>query len=92
MKKKLQPIALWLVTLIAVATVLLFFESDLLWKVQQHNVFLTTSLFFQQMMAMPGGMLSYLATFFTQHFASFGRYSSQGIAFVPWKSSSNVSA
>ena len=68
MKKKLQPIALWLVTLIAVATVLLFFESDLLWKVQQHNVFLTTSLFFQQMMAMPGGMLSYLATFFTQHF------------------------
>lgn len=54
--------------LIAVATVLLFFESDLLWKVQQHNVFLTTSLFFQQMMAMPGGMLSYLATFFTQHF------------------------
>ena len=55
MKKKLQPIALWLVTLIAVATVLLFFESDLLWKVQQHNVFLTTSLFFQQMMAMPGG-------------------------------------
>lgn len=68
MKKKLQPIALWLVMLIAVATVLLFFESDLLWKVQQHNVFLTTSLFFQQMMAMPGGMLSYLATFFTQHF------------------------
>ena len=66
--KKLQPIALWLVTLIAVATALLFFEADLLWKVQQHNVFLHTSLFFQQMMAVPGGMLSYLATFFTQHF------------------------
>ena len=66
--KKLQPIALWLVTLIAVATVLLFFEADLLWKVQQHNVFLHTSLFFQQMMTVPGGMLSYLATYFTQHF------------------------
>ena len=66
--KKLQPIALWLATLIAVATVLLFFEADLLWKIQQHNVFLHTPLFFQQMMAMPGGMLSYLATYFTQHF------------------------
>ena len=66
--KKLQPIALWLVTLIAVATVLLFFEADLLWKVQQHNVFLHTSLFFQQMMTVPGGMLSYLATYCTQHF------------------------
>ena len=68
MKTKLQPIALWLATLIAVATVLLIFEADLLWKVQQHNVFLNTSLFFQQKMAVPGGMLSYLATFFTQHF------------------------
>ena len=66
--KKLQPIALWLVTLIAVATVLLFFEADLLWKVQQHNVFLHTSLFFQQMMTVPGGMLTYLATYCTQHF------------------------
>ena len=66
--KKLQPIALWLATLIAVAAVMLFFEADLLWKVQQHNVFLSTSLFFQQMMAVPGGMLSYLATYFTQHF------------------------
>lgn len=66
--KKLQPIALWLVTLIAVATALLFFEADLLWKVQQHNVFLHTSLFFQQMMAVPGGMLTYLATYCTQHF------------------------
>lgn len=68
MKIKLQPIALWLATLIAVAAVLLVFEADLLWKVQQHNVFLNTSLFFQQMMAVPGGMLSYLATYCTQHF------------------------
>jgi len=47
---------------------MLSFEADLLWKVQQHNVFLNTSLFFHQMMAMPGGMLSYLGAFFTQHF------------------------
>ena len=66
--KKLQPIALWLVTLIAVATVLLFFEADLLWKIQQHNIFLHTSLFFQQMIAVPGGMLTSVATYCTQHF------------------------
>ena len=66
--KKLQPIALWLASLIAAAMALLIFEADLLWKVQQHNVFLNTSLFFQQTMAVPGGMLSYLAAFFTQHF------------------------
>ncbi len=68
MKRLLKPITLWLVALIAMATALLFFESDLLWKVQQHNVFLDTSLFFHQMMTVPGGMLSYLAAFFTQHF------------------------
>ena len=68
MKKIQKPIALWLATLVVVAFVLLFYEADLLWKVQQHNVFLHTSLFFQQMMTVPGGMLSYLGAFFTQHF------------------------
>ena len=68
MKRLFKPIALWLVALIVVAAALLFYEADLLWKVQQHNVFLNTSLFFHQMMTVPGGMLSYLATFFTQHF------------------------
>ena len=68
MKRLLKPIALWLAALIVVGSALLFYEADLLWKVQQHNVFLHTSLFFHQMMTVPGGMLSYLATFFTQHF------------------------
>ena len=68
MIKRLIPIVLWLATLIVVASVMLFYEADLLWKVQQHNVFLHTSLFFHQMMAVPGGMLSYLASYFTQHF------------------------
>ena len=66
--KKLQPIVLWLASLTAVAVQLICFESDLLWKVQQHNVFLDTAAFLQQMMAMPGGMLCYLAAYFTQHF------------------------
>ena len=68
MMKILKPITLWLATLIVVASALLFYESDLLWKVQQHNVFLNTALFFRQMMAVPGGMLSYLGAYFTQHF------------------------
>ena len=68
LKKLLKPIALWAATLIVVAAALLVYEGDLLWKVQQHNVFLNSSLFFHQMMAVPGGMLSYLATYFTQHF------------------------
>lgn len=68
MKRLIKPIALWLLTLTVLAIIMLSFEADQLWKVQQHNVFLNTSLFFHQMMAMPGGMLSYLGTFFTQHF------------------------
>lgn len=68
MNRLIKPIALWLLTLTVLAIIMLYFEADLLWKVQQHNVFLNTSLFFHQMMAMPGGMLSYLGAFFTQHF------------------------
>lgn len=68
MKKNLKPIALWLATLIVVAFDMLYFEADLLWKVQQHNIFLNTTMFFRQMMTVPGGMLSYLGAFFTQHF------------------------
>ena len=68
MVKWSNKIIFWLAPLIVVAAALLYFEADLLWKVQQHNIFLDTSLFFQQMMAVPGGMLSYLGTYFSQHF------------------------
>lgn len=66
--KKFKTIYLWLGALIVIASVLLYAESDLLWKVQQHNLFLYSSLFFKQMMVVPGGMLSYLGSFFTQFF------------------------
>ena len=66
--KILKPVALWVLALVVVAFALLYYEADLLWKVQQHNVFLNSSLFFHQQMVMPGGMLSYLGAFFTQHF------------------------
>ena len=66
--KKIKPFALWAATLLLVAGALLLFEDDLLWKVQQHNVFLKSALFFKQQMIVPGGMLHYLGAFFTQHF------------------------
>ena len=66
--KKLKPIALWVGALVVVAFALLFYEADLLWKVQQHNVFLNSYLFFRQQMVVPGGMLSYLGAFLSQHF------------------------
>ena len=68
MTKRLGTIALWLGVLIAAAFVLLFYEADLLWKVQQHNAFLYSTLFFKQMMVVPGGLLLWLASFFTQFF------------------------
>ena len=64
----LKPVALWIGALAAVAFALLYVEADLLWKVQQHNVFLNSALFFKQQMVVPAGLLSYLGAFFTQHF------------------------
>lgn len=66
--KRFIPITLWLGALSLIVCVLLCFESDLLWKVQQQNLFLYSSLFFKQAMVTSGGILSYLGTFFTQFF------------------------
>ena len=57
---------LWLAVLLAVAIVLLTFEPHLLWKVQQKNLFLCSLLFFKEQLVVPGGMLTWLGTFFTQ--------------------------
>ena len=51
-----------------VAGVLLFFEVDLLWKVQEQNLFLDTRMFFNERMVEPGGLLSWAATWLTQFF------------------------
>ena len=65
---RIKSTAIWAVALVVIAFALIFFESDLLWKVQQYNLFLFSSLFFKQQMVVAGGMLSYLGTFFTQFF------------------------
>ena len=64
----IKPIALWLGAVLVIAFALIFIESDLLWKIQQHDIFLYTPLFFKQQMVVPGGMLSFLGSFFTQFF------------------------
>lgn len=66
--KRLTFIIVWLVALAAIACGLLVYESDLLWKVQELNLFLYTSLFFKQQMVVPGGMLTWLGSWFTQFF------------------------
>ena len=65
LKTNIHQVA-WLVALLAVATVLLAFESDQLWKVQEKNLFLCSALFLKEQLVVPGGMLTWLGTFFTQ--------------------------
>jgi len=60
------PYSTWIVALVAVAVVLVVCERHLLWKLQEMNLFLYSSLFFKQQMVVPGGMLTYWGTYFTQ--------------------------
>lgn len=66
--KKFTYIAVWLVVLVVIAGALLLYEGDLLWKAQQLNLFLCTSLFFHEQLVVPGGLLTWVGTFFTQFF------------------------
>ena len=66
--KKYLPISISLVALLIVAGALLFFEGDLLWKLQERNLFLDTSLFFDEQTVVPGGLLSWAGTWLTQFF------------------------
>lgn len=67
LKKRLY-LPLWAAALATTAIALIAAESDTLWKAQEMNLFLYTPLYFQQQMVVPGGMLTYLGTFFTQYF------------------------
>ena len=66
--KRITPFLPWLIALLLIAFALLHFESDLLWKVQQYNLFLDTPLFFREQMVVSGGFLSYISCYFTQFF------------------------
>ena len=47
--------------LAVIAGALLWLENDFLWKLQEQNLFLDTSLFFKEQMVVPGGLLSWQA-------------------------------
>lgn len=64
----MKHIIIWVAALAAIAIGLLVYESDLLWKSQELNLFLYTSLFFKEQMVVAAGMLTYLGTWFTQFF------------------------
>ncbi len=66
--KKYCYIAVWTVALVVIAGALLLYEGDLLWKAQQLNLFLCTPLFLKEQLVVPGGLLSWVGTFFTQFF------------------------
>lgn len=66
--KRFLSITTWLVALLIVAGFLLFFEADLLWKLQEQNLFLNTLQFFNERMLVPGGLLSWTGTWLTQFF------------------------
>ena len=65
-KQKHLAIAIWLVALVVVAGALLLFESDQLWKVQQKNLFLCSTLYLKEQLVVPGGLLTWVGTWFTQ--------------------------
>ena len=67
-KLKLLSPALVVVALVATAICLLVFESDLLWKVQELNLFLDTPLFLKQQMVTSGWLLTWLGCYFTEFF------------------------
>jgi hypothetical protein len=64
--KRYLTIVIWLVALGVIAGALLLFESDQLWKIQEKNLFLCSMLYLKEQLVVPGGLLTWLGTWFTQ--------------------------
>lgn len=60
--------AVWLVAVVAAATALLVLEDDLLWLIQEKNLFLHSWAFLQEKMVVSGGLLVWIGTYLTQLF------------------------
>ena len=54
-------------TIVVIACLLLIIEKEFLWKAQEMNLFLGTGVFFKEQMVLPGGLLSWIGTYFTQY-------------------------
>lgn len=58
-----------IIVLVAIAAVMACkYEGDVLYRVQELNLFLYTPLFFSQQFVVPGGFLTWAGTYFTQYF------------------------
>lgn len=55
-------------SLLLIAILLIVFESDFLYRLQEQNLFLHTPLFFQQHMVKAGGLLTWAGCYLTQFF------------------------
>ena len=64
--KRYLTIVIWLVALVVIAGAMLLYESDQLWKVQEKNLFLCSMLYLKEQLVVPGGFLTWVATWFTQ--------------------------
>ena len=51
-------VTVWMIALIAIAAVLLTYESHLLWKIQEKNLFLCSAIFLKEQLVVPGGLLT----------------------------------
>lgn len=63
----LVPMAI-VVMLSVISVVLCQYNEDVLYRIQELNLFLYTPLFFSQQLVVPGGLLSWLGAYFTQYF------------------------
>ena len=64
--KRYLSIVIWLVALVVIAGAMLLYESDLLWKMQEKNLFLCSMLYLKEQLVVPGGLLTWIGTWFTQ--------------------------
>jgi hypothetical protein len=65
---RFYPLLLGLVALAAAFAFIVSREHYFLLRVQEMNLFLYTPLFFKQQLVVPGGLLTYAGTYFTQYF------------------------
>lgn len=64
---RFYPLLLGVVALVAAFAAILSSEADYLYRVEELNLFLYTPLFFRQQLVVPGGLLTYAGTYFTQY-------------------------
>lgn len=63
------PVSIAVIVAIAALTIAeCTYDGDVLFRVQELNLFLYTPLFFQQQLVVPGGFLTWAGTYFTQFF------------------------